>query len=245
MLCPISSLQCCECIEWNACCFTALDRKRIKSAPRPEIINAIPTTPADRFSFSASPRDSIVRLCPRRRWWWRRWWGRRSRRRGRRGGRWRCKYGRARWRRGRHWRGSGGKYGKHYPQRSSPAGPDRSRNARWRRPGRRKFRRSVERKHGGRSGRDWATGAAHHRRSERWWWAKRRTRWRRALIQCRAGWFWDSTNVPCRSRRKHGFESSRERHPKIRPFLSSRYASTFGTPVHLPRADRADPSSLC
>ena len=45
-------------------------------------------------------------------------------------------------------------------------------NARWRRPGRLKFRRSVERKYGGRSGRDRGTGAAHHQRSERWGWAK-------------------------------------------------------------------------
>ena len=155
----------CECIEWNACCFTALDRKRIRCTPCPEIINAIPTTPADRFPLSASRRDSIVRLRPRRRWWW---WSRRSRR----SRRWRCEYGRRKRRGGGHRRGYDGKPGKHHPQRNSPAGPNWSRNARWRRPGRLKFRRSVERKHGGRSGRDRSACAAHHQRSERWGWAK-------------------------------------------------------------------------
>jgi hypothetical protein len=37
MLRPKSSQQGCECIEWNACCLTALDRKRTKSTPCPEI----------------------------------------------------------------------------------------------------------------------------------------------------------------------------------------------------------------
>jgi hypothetical protein len=37
MLRPKSSQQCCECIEWNACCFTELDRKGTKSAPCPEV----------------------------------------------------------------------------------------------------------------------------------------------------------------------------------------------------------------
>jgi hypothetical protein len=176
MLRPMSSQQCCKRIEWNACCFTALDRKRTKSTPCPEIINAIPTTPADRFPFSASPRDSIVRLCPRRRWWRRCWWGRRSRR----GRRWRCEYGRGQRRRGGHWRG---KCGKHHPWRNAPAGPDGSRNARWWGSGWLKFRRSAERKHGGRSGRDRGAGAAHYQRSERWWWAQCRTRRRPALVQ--------------------------------------------------------------
>ena len=154
----------CECIEWNACYFTALDRKGIRCTPCPEIINAIPTTPADRSPLSASRRDSIVRLRPRRRWWWRRrrrcWW-RRSRR-------WCCESGRRKRRGGRHRRG----YDGNHPRRNSPAGPSGSGNARWRRPGRLKFRRSVKRKHGGRSGRDRGAGAAHHQRSERWGWAK-------------------------------------------------------------------------
>jgi hypothetical protein len=198
----MSSQQCCECFEWNACCFTALDRKRANSTPCPETIDAIPATPADRFPFSASPRNSIVRLCPGR-WRWRRgwWWGRRSRRRSRRGRRRCCEYGRGQRRRGGHRRGCGGKCGKRRPQRNSPAGPDGSRNARWRRPGRLKFRRSVERKHGGRSGRDRGAGAAHHQRSKRWWWAKCRTGSCQPLTQCCSRGFW----VRCRT---HSVSSS-------------------------------------
>jgi hypothetical protein len=148
--------------------FHGVGPQEIRRTPCPEIIDAIPTTPAERFPLSASRRNSNVRLRARRRWGWRRWgWWRRRRSR-----RWRCEYGRRQRRGGRHRRGYGGKCGKHHPQRNSPAGPNGSRNAWWRRPGRLKFRRSVERKHGGRSGRDRGAGAAHHQRSERWGRAK-------------------------------------------------------------------------
>ena len=110
------SRQGCECIEWNACHFAALDRKRIRCAPCPEIINAIPPTPADRFPLSASRRDSIVRLRPRRWWWW--WWCWWRRRR-----RWRCGYGRRKRRGRRHRRGYDRNSRKHHTQRHSPAGP--------------------------------------------------------------------------------------------------------------------------
>ena len=76
--------------------------------------------------------------------------------------RWRCGYGRRKRRGGRHRRGYDGNSRKHHTQRHSPTGPGGSGNARWRRPGRLKFRRSVERKYGGRSGRDRGAGAAHH-----------------------------------------------------------------------------------
>jgi hypothetical protein len=140
--------------------------KRIRRTPCPEIINAIPATSADRFPVGASRGDSIVRLRPRRwRWWWRWWWWRRcwwwrSRR-------WRCEHGRRKRRGGRPRRRYDGKPRKHHSRRNSPAGPSGSGNARWRRPGRLKFRRSVQRKHGGRSGRDRGACAAHHQRSER------------------------------------------------------------------------------
>jgi len=174
--------QSCQCIAWNACHFTALDCKRIRCPPRSEISDAIP----DRSPLSASRRGSIVRLRPRRRWrrWWRRCWWRRSRwrrSRWRRSRRWCSEYGRRKRRAGRHRCGYDGKPGKH-PQRNSPAGSSGSGDARWRRPGRPKFRRSVKWKHSSRSGRDRGEGATHHQRSERRWWAKCRTRCRRPLI---------------------------------------------------------------
>ena len=184
-----------------------------------------PQPPADRFPFSASPRNSIVRLCPGR-WRWRRgWWGRRSRRRSRRGRRRCCEYGRGQRRRGGHRRGCGGKRGKHHPQRNSPAGPDGSRNARWRRPGRLKFRRSVERKHGGRSGRDRGAGAAHHQRSKRWWWAKCRTRCCQPLTQCCSRGFW----VRCRELTQF---------PPASPRPSIRLNSSETAPWPVPRSPR-------